>query len=256
MSSLLRNVAIAAGAGIVVGLCATTTARRVSQKEPEVPATEDFLRIEPLLDRLERIETRLETAEVHRGATSQAHPLAAELTHRIEEQETELQALRSRLEETERRAAAAIEAVESRMRHMRQELPSLVESSVATQLGEFESRIESQVELKVAERIGALERTLADQSASIGALRDRAVDTDANLQRLIAAVERLCEKAPQSSATVLPFEAQLREAAEREPAVEPRVRVIKENEPEARRRFPLARTFAFLLAILLPRLHR
>jgi len=32
--------------------------------------------------------------------------------------------------------------------------------------------------------------------------------------------------------------------------------VIKENEPEARRRFPLARTFAFLLAILLPRLHR
>ena len=173
--------------------------------------------------RLERIEMRLETAEVHRGATTQAHPLAAELTHRIEEQETELQALRSRLEETERRAAAAIEAVESRMRHMRQELPSLVESSVATQLGEFESRIESQVELKVAERIGALERTLADQSASIGALRDRAVDTDANLQRLVEELGML---------------------------------VIKENEPETRRRFPLARTFAFLLAILLPRLHR
>lgn len=257
MASLLKSVAIAAGAGIAVGLCATAAARRVPQREPESSAADDFLRIEPLLDRLERIETRLETAETNPGAAPEAHPLAAELNHRIEEQDSELHSLRARLDETERRAAAAIEAVENRLRHMRQELPSLVESHVARQITELEARIELQVELKVAERIGALERTLADQSAAIGALRDRAVDTDTNLQRLIAAVERLCEQNAQPSATVLPFEAHLAEAAAREPAADSRVRVIKEAEPESRRpRFPMARTFAFFLAIFLPRLHR
>jgi hypothetical protein len=101
-----------------------------------------------------------------------------------------------------------------------------------------------------------LQRAMADQLTSIGGLRDRAVESDANLQRLIAVVERLCDRPPKPSSTLLPFEAQLAEAVERDLPAETRVRVIKENEPERRHRFPLGRTFAFLLAALLPRLYR
>jgi len=262
MGSLLKSVALAAGAGIAIGFCATSVTRRAQRPRPETSGgADDVLSIEPLLDRLERIETRLETAEFQPGVALQARLVSAEFTVRIEEQEAELRSLRAKLDETERRAAAAVEAVEKRVRHMGQELPALVESNVATKLSEFEARIESQVEIKVAERLGALERTLHEQSALIGALRERAVETDSNLQRLISAVERLCERTPERSATVLPFEAHLAEAANREeqaePKAEPRVRVIKESEPETRRsRFPLARTFAFLVTIFLPRLHR
>jgi uncharacterized coiled-coil protein SlyX len=107
-----------------------------------------------------------------------------------------------------------------------------------------------------AERIGALERAVADQSKTIGGLRNQAAESDANLQRVIAVVERLCERPAPPSSTVLPFEAQLAEAVQRDLPGETRVRVIKEHEPERRRRFPLGRTFAFLLAALLPGFHR
>lgn len=254
----MKSIALAAGAGIAVGLCATVSTRRAPKRELNSPA-DDLLRIEPLLDRLERIEIRLESGETHGSRAGEPEPVSPDLIRRVEEQGAEIEVLRVKIGEAERRAVAAVEAVETRFRQVRQEIPSLVESNVAARLGEVESRTETQVETKVSERIGSLERTLAEQSVSIGALRDRAQDTDVNLQRLIAAIERLCERTPQAPATVLPFEAHMAEAAQREPSAEPRVRVIKEkdNEPETgRTRFPLARIFAFILALGLPRLVR
>jgi uncharacterized coiled-coil protein SlyX len=96
------------------------------------------------------------------------------------------------------------------------------------------ARIDQAIDEKLAGRITALETTLADQSATIGSLNQRAIETDTNLQKLILAVERLCDRAgvrpapvPEPSAEPsfidLPFQAQLKVALEREPAPAPRM---------------------------------
>jgi hypothetical protein len=222
MPSLLKSIALVAGAGIALGVYTTA---RTPRRAPETQDGPDPLLFEPLLDRLEELESQLTKVEANGAAAAQVQSLR----QRIVAQEADIQTLRVKLDETERRAAAAEDSVETRLRQFRQEIP--------------------------AERLGALERVMADQLTSIDGLRERAVESDANLQRLVAVVERLCERPPQPSSTVLPFEAQLAEAAERDPG-ESRVRVIKESEPDRRHRFPLGRTFAFLLALLLPGLRR
>ena len=121
-----------------------------------------------------------------------------------------------------------------------------IDSGVLSEAGivELERRIEAQIEARVSERIGVLEKTLAEQSSSIGALRDRAVETDANLQRLIVAIEKLCERsapAPQAeqSSAAVPFETRRADAPQR--------------EPESKRsRFSMTRIFALIGAIALP----
>ena len=125
-------------------------------------------------------------------------------------------------------------------------------------LARLQQEAASSVEVKdvAAERISTLERAMADQLKTIDGLRHRVAESDAHLQRLIAVVERLCERPAPPSSTVLPFEAQLAEAVQRDVPGEARVRVIKENEIERRHRFPLGRTFAFLLAALLPGFYR
>jgi chromosome segregation ATPase len=239
MPSLLKSIALAAGTGIVLGVYAT--AARFPRRTPENSGGPDPSLLEPLLDRLERVEAEFLKPEAKATATAQ---------------EAELRTLRTKVDEAERRAATALGSVEARFRELRQAIPSLIEASLNAQMTELRSKVEAHVELRVAERAGALERAMADQLTSIGGLSDRAVESDANLQRLIAVVERLCERPPQPSSTVLPFEAQLAEAAQRELPAESRVRVIKENEPDRRHRFPLGRTFAVLLALFLPRLYR
>lgn len=184
------------------------------RRKPRHSEGMDPLFLEPLLDRMEHLEGRFASVGANGGETAQVESLKQS----IAAQEAELQALRVKVDETERRAATA--------------------------------------EASCAERIAALERAVSDQFKSIGGLGDRAAETDANLQRLIAVVERLCARQPQPSSTVLPFEAHLAEAVERDVPGETRVRVIKENEAERRHRFPLGRTFAFLLAILLPGFRR
>lgn len=191
MPSILKSIALAAGTGIALGIY--TTAARAPRRKPECSGSVDPLFIEPLLDRLEQLEAQFAQGRANGEATAQV-PF---LKQSIAAQEAELQALRVKVDETERRAAAA--------------------------------------EARFAERIGALERAVTDQLKSI---------------------ERLSDRPLQPSSTVLPFEAQLAEAVKRDLPGETRVRVIKDNEPERRHRFPLGRTFVFLLAALLPRFYR
>jgi len=208
MSRLVKNIALTAGTGIALGIYMTSSTR--SPRKPEGSGGPDALILEPLLDRLEQLETRFFQAGANGAETAEVQSLKQSMAA----QEAEVQALRAKVVETERRAAA------------------------------------------LAEANGVLQRAMADQLTSIGGLRDRAVESDANLQRLIAVVERLCDRPPQPSSTLLPFEAQLAEAVQRDAPVETRVRVIKENDPERRHRLPLGRTFAFFLAALLPAFYR
>ena len=173
-------IAIAAGAGVAVGLCAVVATRRKSLPKSEVYLDEvlsdevlsdQVLRLEPLLDRVERLERRSEADAV--------------LHHRFQPEADRLSA-----------------------------------------------------------RLGALESALTEHSTVMEAMRLRAAETDACIQRLASAIDRLCDHLPQAS--LLPFEMQLSEAACRQKSEEPRVRVIKESEPKGSRS-PLARIFPFAL---------
>ena len=248
MASILKTFAIAAGAGVAFGLCTTVAGNRRTTRRLS-PAPGDVLDIEPLLDRLETIERRIDSAKP-------AAPVS-DLTSRIDAQEVEIERLRAlvdiRAVEIERRLGAEIEE------RSRQALAS----------------IEQTVEIKVSERIAAIERTLLEQSASIESLRDRALDTDANLKRLITAIERLCERtqpvgvsvpvpAPASGPgplvasgpgpVVVPFESHLTEARQRQEAAPPpefRSKIFMEEETPKRPRFPLARLFGMLALVVL-----
>jgi hypothetical protein len=199
-----------------------------------------------LLDRLERIERRFEAT-----AVAPPPPVAAvsELTRRIDAQESELGRLR---ELVDVRAAEIQGCLEAEMdeRHKR---------ALET--------IEKTVEIKISDRITALERALGEQSASIDALRNRAQETDSNLQRLIVAIERLCERtqtlqtpppvpvpAPAQGPVVVPFSAHLEEVIETEvdPAAVFRSDVFREAEPAAEQkkaRFALTRIFGMLALV-------
>jgi uncharacterized coiled-coil protein SlyX len=159
-------------------------------------------RQESVSDRLDRLEARISAAE----AAQQTIP---ELSRRIDDHDGRLNAIRSALDSIEHRVAGDVARIESGMEEMRTGIPAMVESAVARQLAGVEARLsqeaaenwnrslahfESTIERKMDERLDTLESVLAEQSASIRALRNRAEETDSNLQRLVSAVEKICER--------------------------------------------------------------
>jgi hypothetical protein len=241
MASLLKTLAIAAGAGVAFGICTTAGSRRASRGYQSRPVRNvDVLEIEPLLDRLETIERRLEDEAAKPAAVH-----AADLATRLSAQDTEIERLR---------ALVDIRAVEIEQR---------LEAEIDNRHAHALSTIEKTVELKVAERIALIERTLLEQSASIDTLRERARDTDANLKRLITAIETLCERTqPLAAATppvpvpgpvVVAFEKHLAEAQlkQEEPVPEFRSKIFLEPDAPKRPRFPLARIFGMIALVAL-----
>jgi uncharacterized coiled-coil protein SlyX len=249
MASFIKTLAIAAGAGVAFGLCTTAGSRRAPRREAPranslpsrdaIPVRDPIIDIEPLLDRLESIERKF---------AAPAAPVAvSELTSRIDAQQAEIERLRDLVDV---RAA---------------EIQSRLEAEMDARHRTSMAAVEKAVEFKVSERIAALERAVGEQSVSLDALRTRAQDTDANLQRLIVAIEKLCERTPlpapvpQSHPIVLPFEAHLNEAREREEVAVPefRAKIFREMEAEPepvaatgtngkKSRFPLTRIFGML----------
>jgi hypothetical protein len=215
MASIFKTFAIAAGAGVALGLCTTAVGSRRSARR----AGADVLDIEPLLDRLETIERRFESVKT-------TVPVA-DLKSRIDAQEAEIERIRTLVD---------VRAAEIEMR-LGTEIENRNKQALQT--------IEKTVELKVSERIAAIERTLTEQSASIEALRDRALDTDANLKRLITAIERLCENT-QAASIAAPAPA----AA---PGPIPVPRIFREEEAR-KSRFPLARLFGMIALVVVTQL--
>jgi hypothetical protein len=237
MASILKTFAIAAGAGVAFGICTTAVGTNRPARRREHA---DVVDIEPLLDRLENLERRFESSKP-------AVPVT-ELASRIDAQEAEIERLRV--------------LVDARATEIEQRLGAEIEERNKAAL----DSIEKTVELKVSERIAAIERTLMEQSASIESLRDRAIDTDANLKRLIGAIERLCERTqpiaapapppvpqPVPGPTVVPFESHLAEARakqEEKPApADFRSAIFKEEEKKSR--FPLARIFGMVALVVI-----
>jgi len=219
-------------------------------------SSDSILMLEPILDRLDRIEARLSTVEAR--PVPAVHSISlAELDLRIQQQTRDIETLQVQMSETRQRVAAEAALVERRFAEVAKEVPAIVESMLETALGPrvedlrtrlhaemLESvettltRFEQTIDSKVSLRIATIEKALTDQSAMIAALSRREVESDAHLQRLISAVERLCERtderspvptpAKEPSLPDLPFEKQLNEAMGREPD---ELRVPKEETP-------------------------
>jgi hypothetical protein len=240
MGSVLKTLAIAVGAGVAFGLCTTAGSRRAPATAPR---RDSVLDLEPLLDRLESMERRFDTP---------APEAVSELARRIDAQDAEIVRIREMVDVRATEIEARLEA----------QMDQRQQRSLAT--------IEKTVEFKVSERIAALERMLSEQSASIDSLRTRAQETDANLKRLIVAIERLCDRtqpvaaaSPVSAAgpVVVPFEAHLDEARSRDEAPVPEFRptLFREPEPEAepkKSRFPLKRIFGMIAIVVLTQVMR
>jgi uncharacterized coiled-coil protein SlyX len=186
-SKILERLAIAAGTGLGRGLSS-------SRKRPQEANSDDAVTVQSVLDRLDRLESRMAAAE--------ARFLPA----------IDLESI-----------------IEPRIEALRILLLRETEERVDETLAAFERTIGD----AVSNRISILEKALIDQSAIITTLSHRAIESDGNLQRLIAAVERLCK----------PFHSQLDDAMQRPPDPGFRPRIITQPEEDAarRHRVPLTR---------------
>ena len=250
-----------------MGLTSMAPARRPERRNTASAASlreDDILDLEPVLDRLEALEHRLERVDVGVAAAP-----AAELEFRMELQFTELRAEIPRLvtESVEGRIAA-IEAridaeLEAQRRQTLEALGPLIEAGIARTVGPL---IEAGIARQVGQRFEALERAVAEQSISIATLRERVEQTDLNLQRLITTIERLIDGAQTTVAVPGPtpanasFQTHLAEAMDQGaktdvPVPGFRSRIFVEPDPkEARKpRFPLSRIFGALMAFGLAR---
>ena len=285
---ILKGLAVAAGTGLAMGFTSGRAGRtriiagsrglhdhstppEASPVASPVPFDEpdEFLNIEPLLDRLESLEARVESIGQqppisHRASSEVPHDLAgaiADLERRVDENTRELALLRESITEAERRAGEAAASTQRNVEFVRAEIPAIVERHVAARIDALEDRFAAKSSnrtsarwrcssapsmKKISSRIGSIERALAEQAGSIESLSLRTTETDNNLQRLVAAIEKLCERAqliapapeqqftpaqlfqkPRQYETRLPFEEQMHDAMRREPVVP----VLRTEEP-------------------------
>jgi predicted RNase H-like nuclease (RuvC/YqgF family) len=161
MSGILKGFAIAAG---------TRLASSAVLSRPRTPASAAISQEERLSERPD-------------PETPATNPVNIDYDRHLKAYGAEIQALWVDVNENDRRIAAQMEFVERRFREVSDEI--------------LQPRPE--VDEKMFERIANLERTLLDQSISLGALRERVEAADQNMQRLIGAIERLCERTPSGS---------------------------------------------------------
>lgn len=216
---------------------------RYSERFPVDDIDDEFLNIEPLLDRIERLEARVDAMEPRGSASNRSRTAAfdytaalADLEARIEQNTRDLELLREQIITAEQRMSESVASVERSIAQTRSEIPVFVEEHVSARIEDLENRFaveleqtqqrtlevfERAIDEKISSRIGSIERALAEQGQSIQLLNTRTADTDSNLQRLVMAIEKLCDRAqllPPSAQESrpqepqLPFEQQMNEA--------------------------------------------
>lgn len=222
---IFKGIAVAVGVGFAVGVMAGKRSRGdYSARKPE-----SFPPSKPVLDRLERIESRIAAGEA-RPSHSEA---IAELDSRVERQSRELESLRVRVDEHRQEVASGLGAVEQRLAEVATGVPALIESIVSPRSGDFELRLRAEtqqtvrtalttfertLEDKVSDRISVIEKAMVDQSAAVASLSQRAIELEIILQRLISGVEKLCDRTNASLANEpsfigSPFQVRSNEAA-------------------------------------------
>ncbi len=208
-SKIFKGLAVAAGTGMAIGFGNKRRTQTTTHTTTMGDSLDDIPAIELLLDRLDRIEDRISAVEA-RTAADVAKDVPAILESLLGPHVADLRA------------------------RLHAEMRESMEASLAA----FEQTIDN----KVSHRVSMLEKALIDQSAIVTALSQRAIEAEENFQRLISAVERLCERKEQPVLD-LPFDRQLNEAFRRQPAPAAlpldsgfRPRIVKEDDPKVRHR--------------------
>ncbi len=196
---LFKGLVVAAGVGFAIGVAA---GKRRSPGESRLSG--ESLDVPPALERLDRIETRISAVE--------ARPLPLpenELDRRSQAHFKEIELLRLQMNEYRQKVAGDVAAIQKGLSDITKSVPALLESIVAPRVDDLRLHLRSEtqqsvnaglttferaIEEKVSDRIAALEKVMLDQSALVTALSHRAIESDLNLERLIAAVGRLCDR--------------------------------------------------------------
>jgi len=201
-SRILKALAFAAGLGLAVGLGSGKRRRELNSTDRHLP--DDG----PVLKRLDRIESRLSAVETE-------PPANTELDVRIKRQAEDIGLLQLQVSEHRQKVAAEAAAIDKRFADIAEGIPGVLESIVVPRVDELRlnlryeldqslnvtlTKFERAIDDRVSDRISTLEKAMLDQSVVVTALSRRAIESDTNLQRLISAVERLCERAPLESA--------------------------------------------------------
>jgi hypothetical protein len=213
---LLRNIAVSIGAGLATGF-----GRRLASRPVCRPAIDRY----PILTRLEDIESRVSRVELAPLQLAAPTPEEIEaLGTLVSAQSEDIASLRQDLLRIERRNVEQMDAFGQKVASLEQQVPAHIETSVAARMNELEQRLREEfqamhhrtvdafaetIEKRVVGRIATLENNLFEQSQSIASLREKSLQTDGHLQRLLDAVEKLCVKAEtQSQITLLQLEQQ------------------------------------------------
>jgi hypothetical protein len=182
---LLRTIAVTIGAGLAAGFGRAVVSRRARRSAPH---------LNPILTRLENIETRVKRVEFSPAPLVVPEPEEiAALGTLLSSQSEDIASLRADIERIETSVSAKMAELELRLRGEFQEIHYRTVDAFA-----------DTIEQRVVGRIASLESNLIEQSHSIVALREKSLKTDESLQKLLVAVERLCARAEtQSQITLL-----------------------------------------------------
>jgi uncharacterized coiled-coil protein SlyX len=184
-SKILKGLTAAAGLGLVIGLGSGTRRAEENRMGKELP--DDVPESGSLEARLDRIEARLGAMEARADGEEieTLHTLVSEHRRKVSAQ---LAVIEKRFDTLAREVPVVLESIVGpRVENLREHLRAEIQQSVTAALTKFERSMNN----KVSERIGSVEKAVRDQLVTVSALSRRAVEADANVQRLVAAVERL-----------------------------------------------------------------
>jgi chromosome segregation ATPase len=195
---MLKGMAIALGAGIAAGV---VVARRVR------PPAQSHSSLEPVLERLDRVESRI--AAVEALPVAHADDIAA-LVVCLDNQSREVESLQLQVDQQRREIATRIGTVEKNLTDLVAGLPNLVESIVEPRVEDLSLRLRAEIqqavhatlttferaiEDKVSDRIAVIEKAMLEQSAAMASFRQRVRELDQDIERWTSSVERLVARA-------------------------------------------------------------
>lgn len=164
----------------------------------------------PLLDRLDAMETRIGRAESATLPGSHAGELLGRdlepIQRALAAQAGDVEHLRIQIESVDRRNSEQMAALGKKIDALERELPLQIDLSVRPHLKSLEDKLRQSFEItqtktldtfvqtlenKVLSRLSLLENAVGEQSDLIQTVRQRSELTDANLEKMLSAIEKL-----------------------------------------------------------------
>jgi uncharacterized coiled-coil protein SlyX len=212
MKAVLKTLAISFGGGLALGAGIRLT------QGPARPRREPNLDLDPLLSRLQTVESRI--VEMESGARVEPTPAGPLPTDVLGKTLVAFEARLAAQVNDVSQLRDDIRRVDQCLADLDAQLPVLVQSTVDVRFQQAEEKLRHDFEeaqsrsmtafvdtlqTKVVERISTLEVNLAEQSQAIGKLRDASARSDENLQKMLVGIERLVDQSrasPPASAPV------------------------------------------------------